>query len=157
VEQPQHRSVYGYMKLILERGARAGPPPASLSESKPAGIDKSILGPFHFRVWVSNPQPLNLWSNQSKFSDQLNQAIKGDVRPCTPKAKTVYTLSALLVVGLENNSLSEAHKELLWWHFRLGHLGFMKIQFLMRSGVLATSQAMRRLHTSASKIHPPPK
>jgi hypothetical protein len=69
----------------------------------------------------------------------------------------VYALSALLVVGLENNNLSEAHKELLRWHFRLGHLGFAKIQFLMRSGVLATTQTMRRLHTSASRITPPPK
>jgi hypothetical protein len=61
-------------------------------------------------------------------------------------------------VGLENNNLSEAHKELLPWHFRLGDLGFAKIQFLMRSGALATSQAMRRgLDTAASKIHPPPK
>jgi hypothetical protein len=60
-------------------------------------------------------------------------------------------------VGLEKDNLSEAHKELLRWHFRLGHLGFAKIQFLMRSGVLATSQAMRRLHTAASKINPPPK
>ena len=29
-----------------------------------------------------------------------------------------------------NHNLSEAEKELLRWHYRLGHIGFKKIQFL---------------------------
>ena len=48
-------------------------------------------------------------------------------------------------------------KKLLRWHQRLGHLGMRKIQFLMRTGVLASSGEKRRLHTSAAKIREPPK
>jgi hypothetical protein len=69
-------------------------------------------------------------------------------------------LSATLsVVSLENSNLSEPEKELLLrWHFRLGHLGFRKMQFLMRTGVLATpSQATRHMHTVTSKRSVPPR
>jgi hypothetical protein len=61
--------------------------------------------------------------------DPTNNLPTTYASPCTPEAKTVYALSALLVVGLENDNLSEAHKELLRWHFGLGHLGSAKIQF----------------------------
>ena len=55
-----------------------------------------------------------------------------------------------------NANLSETEKELLRWHFRLGHLSFRRVQFLLRTGVLARSEGTRRLHTSASKLTSPP-
>ena len=57
----------------------------------------------------------------------------------------------------DNKNLSEAQKELLRWHQRLGHLSFAKIQHLMRTGVLSHTEASRHLHTAASKIKSPPK
>ena len=60
-------------------------------------------------------------------------------------------------VDQTNINLSEAEKELLRWHYRLGHVGFRRVQFLMRSGILAHSEAQRRLHTAACKITHPPK
>lgn len=51
-----------------------------------------------------------------------------------------------------NHNISPAEKELLRWHFRLGHLSFRKIQFLMRTGVLAHSEGARRLQSNASKL-----
>ena len=51
-----------------------------------------------------------------------------------------------------NFNLSEPQKELLRWHFRLGHVGLRTVQFLMRTGVLAASASLRRLHSAASKI-----
>ena len=57
-------------------------------------------------------------------------------------------------VAPANTNLSEAQKELLRWHFRLGHLNLRAIQFLMRSGALANSEAMRRLHRAASAVSP---
>jgi hypothetical protein len=36
-----------------------------------------------------------------------------------------------------NHNLSEPEKELLRWHYRLGHISFRKIQFLFRSGILS--------------------
>ena len=56
-----------------------------------------------------------------------------------------------------NLNLTEAEKELLRWHYRLGHIGFRKIQHLMRSGVLCLSQSQRQLHKSACQIKNPPK
>jgi hypothetical protein len=51
-----------------------------------------------------------------------------------------------------NINLSPAHKELLRWHQRFGHIGFRRLQLLMRMGALATSQAQRKLHESCSKL-----
>ena len=51
-----------------------------------------------------------------------------------------------------NTNLGQADKELLRWHNRLGHIGMRKVQFLMRTGVLATSEATRRLHAAACKL-----
>ena len=59
-------------------------------------------------------------------------------------------------VSLNNGNLTEPEKELLRWHYRLGHLGFRKIQLLMRSGVLANSESKRRLHSACCRINPPP-
>ena len=67
-------------------------------------------------------------------------------------------LSAMISTVDESNlNLNEHEKELLRWHQRLGHLGFRKIQLLMRSGVLAHSEKTRRLHTRCCKIETPPK
>jgi hypothetical protein len=63
----------------------------------------------------------------------------------------------LSVVSNSNINLSEPEKELLRWHYRLGHLSFWKIQFLLRSGVLSHSAATHRLHATARQIAPPPK
>ena len=51
-----------------------------------------------------------------------------------------------------NTNLGPADKELLRWHNRLGPIGMWKVQFLMRTGVLATSEATRRLHAAACKL-----
>ena len=56
------------------------------------------------------------------------------------------------VVSLQNQNLSEPQKELLRWHYRLGHVGFRTNQFIMRTGALASSESKRRLHKAASKL-----
>ena len=61
------------------------------------------------------------------------------------------------VVDDHNRNLSQAEKELLKWHYRLGHLSFRKIQHLMKTGVLSNTESSRTLHTAASKIRYPPK
>ena len=65
--------------------------------------------------------------------------------------------TTLLVISNSNINLSEPEKELLRWHYRLGHLSFQKIQFLLCSCVLLHSAATRRLHASASQLNLPPK
>ena len=49
----------------------------------------------------------------------------------------------LCVTDDENQNLSQAQKELLRWHFRLGHLGFRTIQMLLRSKALGESNLKR--------------
>ena len=61
----------------------------------------------------------------------------------------------LCVTDTANQNLSEAQKELLRWHFRLGHLHFASIQLLLRSGALATSEGAKSLHRAASKCELP--
>ena len=51
-----------------------------------------------------------------------------------------------------NFNPSEPHKELLRWHQKLGHINVKNVQFILRSGALATSDSMRRLPSAASKI-----
>ena len=42
-----------------------------------------------------------------------------------------------------NSNLPEPHKELLRWHYCLGHIDLRTIQFIMQTGALTTSQAMK--------------
>ena len=71
--------------------------------------------------------------------------------PSQKLANVVHT------VHTDNKNLTEAEKELLRWHYRLGHLSFRKIQHLMKTGALSHTSSTRTLHTAASKISTPPK
>jgi hypothetical protein len=61
--------------------------------------------------------------------------------------------AAISTTSASNANLSATEKELLRWHFRLGHLSFRKVQFLLQSGVMAHKDSARRLQTSAAKLH----
>ena len=74
---------------------------------------------------------------------------------CKTAAKSLNNV--LSVVSSSNVNLTDAEKELLRWHQRLGHISFKRVQALFRSGVLSHTEATRRLHTAASKITHPPK
>ena len=45
-----------------------------------------------------------------------------------------------------NINLSEPEKELLRWHQRFGHVFIQRIQWMMRNGLLATTDRAKRLH-----------
>jgi hypothetical protein len=60
-------------------------------------------------------------------------------------------------VSAENMNLRKAQKELVCWHNRLGHVGYKRIQGLMRSETLAHSEATCHLHTAACKLIELPK
>ena len=65
--------------------------------------------------------------------------------------------ATIAAVNESNFNLSEPEKELLRWHYRLGHMSFKKIQFLLRTGVLTRSSGKKHLHQAACKIEHPPK
>ena len=58
------------------------------------------------------------------------------------------------IIHSSNLNLTEPQKELLCWHYCLGHVGFQTIQFIMHTGALASSESMRCLHNAASKLQP---
>jgi hypothetical protein len=60
-------------------------------------------------------------------------------------------------VSTVNLNLSEAQKELVRWHNRLGHVSYQQVQSLMRLGTLAHSAATPHLHTAACKLTELPK
>jgi Reverse transcriptase (RNA-dependent DNA polymerase) len=61
----------------------------------------------------------------------------------------------LCVTDSTNQNITESQKELLRWHFRLGHIGFASVQILLRTGVLAISDGMKALHRAAAKCELP--
>ena len=65
--------------------------------------------------------------------------------------------ATITAVNDMNFNLTEPEKELLRWHYRLGHMSFKKIQFLLRTGVLTRGDSKRRLHHAACNIQTPPK
>ena len=72
-----------------------------------------------------------------------------------PAAECLNT--TITAVNEANFNISEPEKELLRWHYRLGHMSFQKIQFLMRSGVLTKSNNKRKLHQAACSLTQLPK
>ena len=66
----------------------------------------------------------------------------------TIKATDALTM-VISTVDEANSNLTKPEKELIHWHCRLGHIGFWKVQFLMRTGVLSQSQRNCKLHMVA--------
>jgi hypothetical protein len=59
------------------------------------------------------------------------------------------------VVSEANQNLSHSQKQLLKWHFRLGHINMQTIQGLLRSGILATTEPQKKLHRAAANCELP--
>jgi len=51
-----------------------------------------------------------------------------------------------------NFNLSDPEKELLRWHYRLGHVALTKVQWMFRQGYLGNTERERRLQGAASKL-----
>jgi len=104
-----------------------------------------------------------------KAGDPTKGAVEANVSPLNNLPTTVCyrydgvtTGSANLAEAInevhqDNHNLSEPEKELLRWHYRLGHVSLRVVQFLFRMGVLSASTRSKKLHTAASKITHPPK
>ena len=72
------------------------------------------------------------------------------------KAATATLANTITTVHNNNINLNPVQRELMKWHIRFGHINFKAVQFLMHTGVLATSEAQRKLHAQASRLtHPP--
>jgi len=78
-----------------------------------------------------------------------------EVPPTVPK-KVVDPLLELHphppVTASSNFNLTDPEKELLRWHYRLGHLSFARIQWMFRQGFLANTEKTKRLQTAALRL-----
>jgi hypothetical protein len=66
-------------------------------------------------------------------------------------------VSIVNTVHERNLNLTEAEKELLRWHYCVGHVGFKKVQFLLRTGVVSKTEESCRLQTAACRLTSFPK
>ena len=66
-------------------------------------------------------------------------------------------LSVTSEVARENTNLSPPEKELLKWHYKLGHVGFNKVKFLMNTGGLATNDSCKKIYSCINKVIEHPK
>lgn len=111
--------------------------------------------------------PVNPRNNlpTSTASNRTRPLSEGETRRCSRDADSpdpsidddLPECASAHVIEDTNSNLSNPEKELLRWHFRLGHIDMRKVQFLMRSGVLSHTQQTKSLHTAACSIRTPPK
>ena len=85
-----------------------------------------------------------------------------DPEPPAPGPAQVFSASEIFKKGdlnatrnlLEsrNINLDDPSKELLGWHYKLVHVSMKRIQWMMRQGLLATTERAKRLHTRAAQL-----
>jgi hypothetical protein len=66
-------------------------------------------------------------------------------------------VSIVNTIHKRNLNLTEAEKELLRWHYRLGHVGVKKVHFLLCSGVVSKTDESSRLQAAACRLTSFPK
>jgi hypothetical protein len=75
-----------------------------------------------------------------------NNLPTSEVNKATDPFKAADALVSIVNTVHERNlNLNEAEKELLRWHYRLGHVGFKKVQVILCSGVVSKTEGSRRL------------
>ena len=84
---------------------------------------------------------------------EVNRCAASTNTSRTPKPQLPINKSPMSsLTHPDNLNLSGPEKELLRWHYRLGHIGVKRVQWMFRQGILATSEATRRMHSAACKI-----
>ena len=97
--------------------------------------DGQILAPFEVKVCPNTNLPIGM-AYTHEAGEMLHTALN----------LTISTVSEA------NGNLSEAQKELLRWHYRLGHLSMKRVQHLLRTGALAHTEGARRRQAAACKV-----
>jgi hypothetical protein len=123
---------------------------------------QQLIQAYKLRLHGSRPPTVTLGMDEMIFhdpNDNTNVRVPLHPRNNLPMSATFNkaTLSSrtvelnLCVTDETNQNLSESQKELLRWHFRLGHLNFAAVQQLLRSSALGSGS----LQTAASKCEIP--
>ena len=91
------------------------------------------------------------------MNPQNNQPTSEAYNATDPIKSADALVSIVNTVHERNLNLTEAEKDLLHWHYRLGHVGFKKVQFVLRSGVVSKTEESCRLQTAACRLTSFPK
>ena len=123
---------------------------------------QQVIQAYKLRLHGSQPPTVTLGTEELIFQDpndnsyvrvpfhpRNNLPMSAAFNKATLSSRTVEL--NLCVTDETNQNLSESQKELLRWHFRLGHLNFAAVQQLLRSSALGSSS----LQTAASKCEIP--
>jgi GAG-pre-integrase domain len=94
--------------------------------------------------------PIILVEYSSQMNLPISQAFYSQDAPSIETKATALHEFNLCVTATANQNLSEAQKEKLRWHFQLGHISFEAVDTLPRSGVLAQTDATKKLHKAAA-------
>ena len=120
-------------------------------------LDETILIHPHELCLSSIPSD-SAWSSVLVCINLTNNLPTCQVLHPEDAHKAIKALTITLsVISGSNMNLSEPQKELLHWHFHLGHLNFKRILFVMRSGVLAMLKHQWSLHTAVCNLKELPK
>jgi transposase InsO family protein len=97
--------------------------------------------------------PMGYTKKNSSNRENLNvyAASESTKKRKDPNPMGKFQGSGSLTEGV-NFNLAEPEKELLKWHYRLGHIGMRRVQWLFRQGALSTSERTRRLQQAAAKL-----
>ena len=71
-----------------------------------------------------------------KYDPKNNLPTHEATLPNQREKETKALKNAVCVTNEANQNLTPSQKELLRWHFRLGHIGFQQVQLLIRTGRL---------------------
>ena len=116
--------------------------------------DYFVRGSIQAKLDPTSNVPTTMAHARREPPNVNSQTRLTDSQPQSWKDVVVNTLTS---VSRENGNLSDAEKELIRWHNRLGHCGFRGIQFLMRGGRLSNTDQTRRLHTSCCRLETAPR
>ena len=72
------------------------------------------------RVYVKYDPNNNLPTHKATLPNQIEKEFK-------------LFVNSICVTNEANQNLNHSHKELLLWHFILGHIGFQHVQWLIRT------------------------
>ena len=91
--------------------------------------------------------PFALAEIRGADSESGPQVYKRQLTNPMEKVKPIRSLTES-----SNYNLSQAEKELLRWHYRLGHIGMQRVQWLFRRGCLSSSHLSRQQQQAAAKL-----
>jgi Integrase core domain. len=117
-----------------------------------SGITGDVL---RSKILVDKDLHSNLLVSKGCLNSSIDAHINFFVEDPAVVLEAIFNVSAFPAktpcVSDINMNLSDAQKELLRWHQRLGHISFAKVKHLLQSGALANkSESARRLHRAAS-------